>query len=296
MMFDDNTPTLISIVMPTYNRGYLIGETIESIRKQTYPHWELIIVDDGSDDNTAESIKAIPDQRIRYFEKTHLGMEKARNFGLSKAKGELIGFMDSDDLWATAKLEKQLEVFNKFPDVAFCLTGGYEFKEYGKPLVFYYKQNTGHRLGNLFVSFFKSGLVAATPTLVFKKHCLENIQLPEQVELAHIHFILRLALRFNGCVLYDALLYRRMHANNYSSLHQTKRHYDGIELIKNYKNDLPKRIFVEALLKSHINFGEIYLKSRKKWKAIGEFFRAWKYQPFSLIPAKKIAKALLYFL
>jgi glycosyltransferase involved in cell wall biosynthesis len=294
MMIESSCP-LISIAMPTYNRSNLIAETIESIQKQTYAQWELIIVDDGSIDNTAEIVKAIKDQRIRYYRRPHLGMEQARNFGLSKAKGEFLAFMDSDDLWATTKLEKQLKTFHEFPDVAFCLTGGCEFKEEGKPLVFYYKQNTGIKTGNLFLSFFKSELVAAPSTLIFRKECIETIRMPDHVELAHIHFILGLATQFKGCILYEPLHYRRMHTSNYSSLNQTKRHYDGIELIKHYKNHLPKKIFVEILLKSHINFGEICLRSRKKWKAIGEFFRAWRYQPFSFIPAKKIAKALLYF-
>lgn len=281
--------------MPTYNRSKLVTETIESIQKQTYPHWELIIIDDGSDDNTAEVIKAINDQRVHYYQQPHYGMERARDSGLSKAKGELIGFMDSDDLWAATKLEKQLKVFHEFPDIAFCLTGGYEFKEQDKPLVFYYRQNTGLKTGNLFMSFFKSELVAATSTLIFRKKCLETTRMPSEIELAHIHFILGLAARFKGCILYEPLHYRRMHASNYSTLHQTKRHYDGIELIKYYKDKLPKKVFAETLIKSHINFGEIYLNSKEKRKAIKEFFQAWRYQPLSFIPAKKIAKALLTF-
>ena len=281
--------------MPTYNRSNLVGETIESIQKQTYQYWELLIIDDGSDDNTAEVIKAITDQRIHYYKQPHYGMERARDLGLSKARGKLIGFMDSDDLWATTKLEKQLKVFHEFPDIAFCLTGGYEFKEQGKPVIFYYKQNTGSKTGNLFMSFFKSELVAATSTLIFRKQCLVTAKMPCDIELAHIHFILSLAARFKGCILYEPLHYRRMHANNYSTLHQTKRHYDGVELIKYYKDKLPKKIFAETLIKSHINFGEICLKSKERRKAIQEFFQAWKYQPLSFVPAKKIVKALLSF-
>jgi glycosyltransferase involved in cell wall biosynthesis len=294
-MFEINAYPLISIVMPTYNRGYLVMETIESIQKQTYPYWELLVIDDGSDDNTAEVIKVINDQIIHYYQQPHYGMERARDHGLSKAKGELIGFMDSDDLWATTKLEKQLRVFHEFPDIAFCLTGGYEFKEQDKALVFYYKQNTGWKTGNLFMSFFKSELVAATSTLIFRKQCLETTGIPSHIELAHIHFILELAARFQGCILYEPLHYRRMHADNYSTLHQTQRHYDGVELIKHYKDKLPRKIFAETLIKSHINFGEICLKSKKRRKAIKEFFKAWKYKPLNLVPAKKIAKTLFYF-
>lgn len=104
-MFEMSTSPLVSIVMPTYNRAGLIAETIESIQQQTYRNWELIIVDDGSVDNTADIIENIHDDRIRYYKTQHLGMERARKTGLDKSNGELIGFMDSDDLWATTKLE-----------------------------------------------------------------------------------------------------------------------------------------------------------------------------------------------
>src|SRR5689334_4331637 len=107
IMPENNAP-LVSIVMPAYNRANFIIETIDSIQKQTYSNWELIIVDDGSTDRTSEIIMNIEDKRIRYYKEQHRGMEDARNFGLEKARGEFIGFMDSDDLWAINKLERQL--------------------------------------------------------------------------------------------------------------------------------------------------------------------------------------------
>jgi hypothetical protein len=92
------------------------------------------------------------------------------------------------------------------------------------------------------------------------------------------------------------LLFRRIHDSNYSTTNYIKRHYDGIELIKHYKTELPRGIFVDALLKSHINFGETCLKDKERFKAIREFFQAWKYQPLNTVPIKKIAKAISHFL
>lgn len=293
IMPETNSCPLVSIVMPTYNRENFIIETINSIQKQTYSNWELIIVDDGSTDRTTEIVNNIRDERIHYYKQPHFGMEHARNYGLEKARGEFIGFMDSDDLWAISKLHRQLSVFEEHPDIDFCLTGAYEFKTHRKPLVFFYKQRSGLKSGDLFLSFFKSELVASPPTLLFKRKCLDTIGLMQNVDLGHIHFILALTLHFKGAIHYEALLYRRMHESSYSSINHSKRHHDGIKLIRHYKNMLPLKVYSEALLRSHINFGETCLKEKLRVRAAKEFFRAWKYQPLNIIPIKKIVKALL---
>ena len=115
--------------MPTYNRAAYIMETIESIRNQTYQNWELIIVDDGSDDNTEEIIEEIKDSRIRFYKAGRIGIpSKIKNIGLENATGEIIAFIDSDDLWAQTKLEKQLIALQQYPGAGFSLTGGYNFK------------------------------------------------------------------------------------------------------------------------------------------------------------------------
>src|ERR1041385_97100 len=116
----------VSIIMPTYNRAKYIVDTIESIRSQTYQNWELIIVDDGSEDNTEELINQIKDGRIKFYKAGRIGkVGKIKNIGLEKANGELIAFIDSDDLWAPTKLETQVAVFDEYPEAGFCLTGGY---------------------------------------------------------------------------------------------------------------------------------------------------------------------------
>jgi len=283
---------LVSIVMPTYNRAEYILETINSIQKQNYTAWELIIVDDGSDDNTRQIVNQVDDERINYYYIGHVGMEHSRKMGLEKAKGNYIGFMDSDDLWDPAKLQKQVKYLLENSQLAFTLTGGYEFKNLGEPLVFYYKQRIGINHGDLFIPFFQSKVVAATPSLLFRRECLDNVSFSETEELAHIHFFLRLARKYSGAILYEPLFFRRLHKTNYSTLNEAKRHHDGIQLIKCYKNRLPKQVFTDALFKSHINFGERCLKDHERLKAIREFIQAWKHKPLNIIPFKKIVKAM----
>ncbi|WP_297678211.1 glycosyltransferase family 2 protein [uncultured Bacteroides sp.] len=106
---------LFSVVIPTYNRANLIKRCIESVVRQTYQNWEALIVDNYSDDNTAEIISSFHDERIRYYKNHNYGViSVSRNFALEKSNGDWICFLDSDDYWASNKLERLLPYLNDF--------------------------------------------------------------------------------------------------------------------------------------------------------------------------------------
>lgn len=125
---------LVSIIMPSYNTGKFIKQTIESVIAQSYSNWELIIVDDCSPDNTDEIIKPfLSDQRIRYLKnEKNSGASVSRNRALREAKGKWIAFLDSDDLWKPEKLEKQI-CFMEGKGYHFSYTNYSEIDESGKP-------------------------------------------------------------------------------------------------------------------------------------------------------------------
>jgi glycosyltransferase involved in cell wall biosynthesis len=104
-----------SIIIPAFNRGYIIAEAIQSVLDQTYPHIEeIIVVDDGSTDNTAEVIKSFKDARIHLLQHAkNRGVAAARNTGLKKARGGLISFLDSDDCWSKDKLALEADFLAK---------------------------------------------------------------------------------------------------------------------------------------------------------------------------------------
>lgn len=111
-----NKAILFSIVVPTYNRADLITKTIDSICKQTYKNYEIIIVDDGSTDNTEEILKPLLNDNIKYFKKENGERAAARNYGAKLAKGDYINWFDSDDLMLPNHLEealKMIEFHNK---------------------------------------------------------------------------------------------------------------------------------------------------------------------------------------
>ncbi len=103
--YSTKEPLFFSIVMPTYNRAHLIGMSIESVLQQTFKSFELIVVDDGSTDDTEEVVKNFGNMQIRYFKKNNAERGAARNFGASKAQGAYINFFDSDDLMYRHHLE-----------------------------------------------------------------------------------------------------------------------------------------------------------------------------------------------
>lgn len=108
---------LVSVVMPCYNAANFIGDSIDSVIQQTYANWELIIVDDGSRDNSLEVIKkyAALDSRVRYIvcPKPSGGPATPRNLGIDNAKGRYIAFLDSDDIWTPDKMKTQVDLIQK---------------------------------------------------------------------------------------------------------------------------------------------------------------------------------------
>lgn len=108
----------VSIIMPAFDAGQYIRKSIQSVLNQTYSHWKLYIIDDCSTDNTPDIVAEFTDSRIVYLRtSTNSGVAEARNVGISKAQGTYIAFLDSDDLWAETKLEKQLCMLKKGNDV-----------------------------------------------------------------------------------------------------------------------------------------------------------------------------------
>lgn len=126
--------TLVSIIMPAYNCGNIIAESINSVLSQTYKNWELIILDDGSKDNTLEIISdfAKKDKRVKsYPNENNMGVSATRNKGIDLASGEWIAFLDSDDMWHPSKLDKQLKA-SKENSAEFLFTGASYINEKGE--------------------------------------------------------------------------------------------------------------------------------------------------------------------
>jgi glycosyltransferase involved in cell wall biosynthesis len=289
----------VSIIMPTYNRANFIAESIESIRSQTWTDWELIIIDDGSDDNTEEIVAQIKDARIKFFKSKRTAMVgKLKNFGIARSSGEFIAFLDSDDLWAPSKLQKQIEALALYPEAGFCMTGGFTFRKPLEPIDYFYKQREGIRYDNVFISLFQSEVAAYTQALMVRKSSLDAAgRFNEEGDLTmnDADFIALLALHLKAIILFEPLVYRRLHQSNYIHEAWEKSYGEGIDLVQSYrkKGDLPPAVARKSLYQLYINFGEACLRHRQNKKAVRKFFHAWLCQPAGIVPLKKMAKAVL---
>lgn len=107
----------VSVIIPTYNRAYIIAEALESVFAQTFDNFEIIVIDDGSTDNTAHVIKQFSDPRLRYIWKKNGGCGSAYNVGIRASHAEYVSFLDSDDLWKPEKLSYEVSFLDLHPEV-----------------------------------------------------------------------------------------------------------------------------------------------------------------------------------
>ncbi len=107
----------VSVIVPTYNTIAYLPDAIESILQQTFEDFEILLVNDGSTDSTAEWAKKITDPRVRYIEQNNQGLSAARNTGLDLAQGRYVAFLDADDVWEPTKLDKQVALLETNPDI-----------------------------------------------------------------------------------------------------------------------------------------------------------------------------------
>src|SRR5688500_8555852 len=130
------TPPLVTVVIPTFNYASWVVEAIESVRVQTIADFEVMVVDDGSTDDTALRVGALvaADHRLHYYQQANQGLSAARNTGIAKARGKYIAFLDADDKWKPRKLELQLALFARCAEVDVVYAGFAFMDEQGQLL------------------------------------------------------------------------------------------------------------------------------------------------------------------
>ena len=186
----------VSVIIPTYNRANYLSRAIDSVFDQTYQDFEVIVVDDGSMDNTKE-VLAKYNSKIRYFYQENRGVSTARNVGIREARGEWIAFLDSDDIWLPKKLELQSNITKTYSEVQAISTDAELFDETGiirsslmRPGKIPGKQNLRYNISqrevndgaiftydNIYKKLILSGSFFILPTMLIRKNCLLRVGL-----------------------------------------------------------------------------------------------------------------------
>ena len=203
----------VSVIIPTYNRADIILETIESVFNQTYQNFEIVIVDDGSSDNTKEVIENLKNPRIKYIYQKNSGPSAARNNGIKNAKGELIAFLDSDDLWLKDKLEKQINILNYRPEIGIisCWAVGITFDNR-----ILYKRTGSAKNNKEFIRgvlFNPDSVISGTPAIIIKRECFDKVGFfdEEMKCLEDWDMWFRIALEYEFFCVNEILTYFRSH-------------------------------------------------------------------------------------
>lgn len=166
--------TAISVVIPTYNYGRFIAEAIESAVGQTFPPTEIVVVDDGSNDDTEAVVRGFG-ERVKYIRQENAGVCAARNRGVAESSGDLIAFLDADDIWEPTKLEKQIAKFASDPAIGLVHCGMREFdSDTGKTLKMYLTGGEENIVENLLLW---DGPVIVGPggTVMVSREAFENV-------------------------------------------------------------------------------------------------------------------------
>ncbi|TYB80170.1 glycosyltransferase family 2 protein [Bizionia saleffrena] len=180
-----NNP-LVSIIIPTYNRAHLIGETLDSVLEQTYKNWECLIIDDGSTDLTEHIVlaKTKLDHRFQFHKRPEnkpKGANTCRNLGLDLSHGDYIMFLDSDDLLAKSCLEYRIMAFKNNPELDFVIanTAYYTNGEFNKQPICDYNKNTSAK--TYLSQFLSYNLPWTIMSVLWKKSIIKNIRFDEQL-------------------------------------------------------------------------------------------------------------------
>lgn len=245
---------LVSIVIPTFNRAECIKECIENIKLQTYANIEIIIVDDGSKDNTEKIINEMEDDSILYYKFIeNQGACAARNMGVNLAKGKYIAFQDSDDLWDKTKITKQVEYLEKNDlDIVFCSMNVMENDKI-KFVIPDRKIPEKELYKKLLLKNFVS-----TQTILGKRQCFIEEEFDRDMpRLQDYDLMLRLVPKFKVGHLNEALVYQKFSENSLS--HNAEKLEKALDrLAIKYKNisGLANHLYVECGYRNYfLNYG-----------------------------------------
>ena len=279
---------LVSVIIPAYNSAAYLKEAIDSVLAQSLSDYEILVVDDGSTDDTGGILNGYG-AKIRVLRQDHRGVAAARNHGIRETQGEIVAFLDADDLWYPQKLEKQVAVFRSRSDVAMVFTGHDVLDERGKRDSKRGRDKRARLLaGNLVRNIFMSSGVA-TPTVAVRRSVFDAVgPFDEELEMAEDDNLwMRIASRLPVELVDEPLATIRLHRT--SMTRDLANLLTSVEAHVRAMQDRYPDVWAELrdlvpakLALFHFAMGKQYLASRQHDLARRSFGEGLRLRPWAL--------------
>jgi glycosyltransferase involved in cell wall biosynthesis len=234
----------ISVIVPAYNAVDTILKTIESVQKQTFGDFELIVINDGSTDKTLELLSTVKDSRLHIFSYSNGGLPTARNRGISHSTGEFITFLDADDLWTPDKLELQLAALQQHPDAGVAYSWTHFMDEQGesfhagKPVFFE---------GNVYATLLTGNFIDSGSNPLIRRQAIESVGEfdPTLGSCEDWEYWLRIAARWSFVVVPKPQIFYRQTSGAMSSKIEVMEKYNLIVIERAFEAAPPELQFLK---------------------------------------------------
>lgn len=300
---------LFSVIIPSYNRWPLVREAVESVLAQTYTNYEILVVDDGSVDQSAQQLLECFGNRVRIIEKPNEGVSTARNIGVSHAAGEYIAYLDSDDLWSPDKLETIASIIEQAPPRPSFIFS--DFRRFEMRTGTYYPETNTELFPRIFRHFssIRNGYYSADglpalrcvledypffpSTFVLHRDLHNHYRWDPAVRYSEdFNFVAKIADRYPMIYVDRPLVTVRMHLTNKSAnwLGKMSSHMATLQTIELRAADDPAKQHAvhRALGRRHMSAARQLFKERHTGQAIGHFIRSLRYPDYYLTAMKNL--------
>ncbi|MEP7311022.1 MAG: glycosyltransferase [Pseudomonadota bacterium] len=267
------SPELVSTVIPTFNRREMVCRAVNSALAQTYPAQEIIVVDDGSTDGTAQMLRDQYGDRVICVSQANAGVSRARNCGVRMARGSLIALLDSDDEWKSDKLTKQVDFLDRHPDIDMVLCDVQRVDRHRRPINVFRRREVIRNDGDVLLDLLANPSLVPASVLMRRGVYTALSGFDESLRTAEdIDFHLRAALRFRIGVIDEALTIAMRGHDGLSSDPQSDSDYVRVieHFVTTYSSRIPRPIGRQTLFST-------YCRNSRSSIVSGRLSQGWKY-------------------